>query len=137
MEDTVTSLIGKSSHVFADHKFVPRDIKCLICKEHFLNTDPSLKAWLKLPCRGDPLDQNTDAPKHLPKGVPHRVGYKIIHSSHKTAVFQGYIYCLKCGSYTKGTKMEKLANPCTKPTGPGKAFLKAVNERGELPKVCR
>ena len=84
-------------------------------------------------CSGQPVSLHTQMPIRTLLGVQPRIGNQIVHATHNTTSYLGYLYCRKCGGYTAGRKTEKLGRACTTPTGPGKDFLKAVL-KGALPK---
>ncbi len=55
-----------------------------------------------------------------------------MHHTHKLNVYEGLIYCSKCG-YRQGTnQVRNLAKPCQPPDFAGARNLKAIHE-GKLP----
>ena len=73
----------------------------------------------------------TIKPYRLPK-EPLHIGNQSTHFSHDLFIFQGMLYCNKCGGRALSNRMQKLAAPCGRRMRAGEIVLEAVRA-GHLP----
>ncbi len=106
-------------------------VSCARCFNSLsLTHKSSLKDWLKTKCTH--INCNSDRPVPLSYDAIH-IGRLRVHSSHRTCIYKGLVYCGKCGgAYTQKSKLGNLAEPCTTPTLYGRNNLSRLSA-GELP----
>ena len=87
----LNTLFASTSHVLfeADSR-----VSCARCHSGMHKLNPSLKHWLSSGCPG--IGNSSDRPILLKYEEVH-VGDNTSHSSHKLYVYQGLVYCKRCG----------------------------------------
>ena len=99
-------------------------INCARCHSNCSTLNKTIcKQWLASPCTAIGLAH--DRPVPLPYEHVH-VGKLDVHESHYLCVFRGVIFCNKCGSVSKRTKLGYLARKCEPPTQAGKNNLDRI-----------
>ena len=76
------------------------------------------------------LNSDVDRPRPLALELVH-IGNNIIHHSHKINIFEGLVYCRKCGrrvSHNGIAFIKNLAKPCAAPSGYGIDCLKRISK---------
>ena len=119
---TLEDLISQSTHSIT--KSGDR-YTCEYCHNSYSNKDrKNLQKWLLTSCCLLPV---TTRPEKVSNKI--HIGNLDLHSSHRTSIHKGFIYCTKCGSRA-GTCIKHLAKPCVPPGKYGKDALKAIlNDR--------
>ena len=101
-------------------------VSCTQCHNSFSSTDPNALKWLGTPCIPTPF-------YHMPLRIsPVHIGNQNTHSSHHLFSLRGLIFCKKCGFFTQGATLKRLAAPCNSPTAHGIAARNKL-QSGSLP----
>ena len=118
----------------------PHYISCLkcdaFCEGYSLST---ARSWLQSACLAAdmPMDliRPTQWPSHKPGLIPAdcqvRVGGRLLHPSHRLAMYRGLVHCRHCGGYA-AHHASKLLRPCGQMSAFGKRQLSLLS-RGLLP----
>ena len=126
VKDKIEAVMHRSAHVCFT---VNNRVHCARCKSNFSLHTPNLQDWLNSPCLA--IGSDIDRPIPIPFDVVH-IGKLVIHSSHKLRIYRGLIFCNKCGSISRYSKLGLLAQICEPPKYYGSNNLVRLN-RGQLP----
>ena len=118
-------ILSSTLHVI---KLIKSRYHCSKCLQSFHSKDTSLKAWLQTTCFT--ASHLSDKPYSIT--YPIHKGNAVTHSTHKLKIFNGLIYCSKCGSRDSWKGLVALAKPCNPPARHGAVSLAALRE-GRLP----
>ena len=77
---------------------------------------PEFYAWLHSCCEGIKVEPSLSMSSDMPQVVSRRLiawsaGCRL-HASHRLAQYKGVTWCLRCGSYSAGSKVCNLRNMC-------------------------
>jgi len=118
---SLEAVMQKSTHVCHEEN---RRIHCARCHSNCSTMNKTTcKQWLATPCSA--IGTSVDRPTPLPFEHVH-VGKLDVHGSHALCVFRGIIFCNKCGSVSKRTKLGHLAQQCNAPTQAGRNNLDRI-----------
>jgi hypothetical protein len=126
VKDKIEAVMHRSAHVCYT---VNNRIFCARCKSNFSLHTPNILDWLNSPCLA--IGSELDRPIPIPYDIIH-VGKLTIHSSHKLRIYKGLVFCSKCGSISRYSKLGHLAQICEPPAYYGKGNLSRL-DNGFLP----
>ena len=132
---TYTDKLLEQGHVL--HRSGLRDT-CILCAQQWAVRDRAKLLELGV-CPGPEIwgpgpTTNMEVPWKVPGGSSLWYAGAQLHKSHNLCWYRGIMYCTACGSYTTGSRVERLALSCgVKPPNASAARRLKCMKRGEHP----